>query len=187
MKVYLFSIGEPTTEVAKWAWERLGHEVILLQDPKTSFYQKYLEFLNIAKHDEKLIRTDADVIPLKRVNELVEHFKNQKDLWWMTGKAFCYIRNDIIDGGINLMDDHIVKLGLQHFHEFKKDTRPETRLSRVPELMTPRRFMAQTVFIGLHGYKQKDEDIARVMKVKAERKQLKDWDLELIEKMNEIS
>lgn len=186
MNVYLFSIGETTTDIVKWQWERLGHKVIMLQDPKTTFYEKYLEFLNMAKHDDHLVRTDADIIPLKHVNNYLLAFMAQNQYWWATGKGWCDIRKDIIDMSINVMKHQVIQQGLVHMHEFKKDSRPETRLSRVPELMNPRRFIAASDFIGLHGYKQRPEDVARVMHQKAERKQLGDYDMELIEKLNAL-
>lgn len=187
IKAFLFSKGETTTDLAKWSLERLGHEVILLADPKTSFYQKYLDFLNQAKNEVVVIRADADVVALKRFNDLLTQFNAQKDVWWVTGRAFCYHRHDLIDGGLNIMNSQVISLGLQHFHKFKKESRPETALSRVKELFNPRRFLATTLFVGLHGYRQYEADIGRVMIQKSERNQLKDWDMDLIEKMKDVS
>lgn len=186
MKAFLFSKGESTTELAKWSLERLGHEVVLLYDEKTTFYQKYLEFLNLARNEQVLIRMDADVIALKSLTRLVEFFTVQKELWWMTGKVYCYLRRDIVDAGVNIMNDKIISLGLQQFHQFGDESRPETRLSRTDALYRPRRFLATGFFVGLHGYKQKQSDVVRVLQQKVDRNQLKDWDLELVKKMEAL-
>lgn len=189
MKAYLFSIGESTTELAKWSLERLGHEVIMLDDPKTSFYEKYREFLNRALNDKDnwVIRTDADVIVNKRLNNMISYAQqNLSGYWWVASKLFCFLRMDIADGAPNVINKKALKAAASRIHEFSKELRPETALTRIPEFMSPRRFLATDYFCGIHGYKQSPEDIGRVLQMKAARNQLKDWDNELIEKLNSL-
>lgn len=188
MKAFLFSKGETTTDIAAWSLKRLGFDVRMIADPKTTFYQKYLEFLDQAKNDDMVVRSDADIIVNKNFTNLIKIFQSQRDLWWIHGSLYCYLRHDLIYNTPSVMNNNAIKVGLAHFHEYKKELRPETAFSRAKELMTPiRRFAALDLFVGIHGIKQSDEDIARVMQMKAARDQLKDWDMEMIEKLNSLS
>ncbi|MDZ4228356.1 MAG: hypothetical protein U1E54_03860 [Candidatus Levybacteria bacterium] len=186
MKAFIFSVGEPTTDVAVWSLKRLGFDVTLMHNPKTSFYEKYREFLEKARQEDVVIRSDADVIVNKGFMELLKIYESQNNVWWMQGKLFCHLKHDLIYGAPNIMNYKAINVGLQHFHEYKREHRPETALSRANELANPRRFRAVDYFVGMHGYKQKREDIDRVLKQKEERNQLKNWDMELVEKLNAL-
>lgn len=186
MKAFLFSKGESTTDLSKWSLERLGFDVRLIYDPKTTLFQKYLQFLNDAKNESEVVRCDADVIVNKNFTKFVQGFMEQKNYWWMHGMLYCYLRRELIYSTPSIMNNNAIKVGLAHFHEYKKESRPETAFSRAKEFMEPRRFAAIDFFTGIHGFKQYDEDIARVMQQKAERDQLKNWDMELIERMDNL-
>lgn len=186
MKAFVFSIGETTTDICIWSLKRLGFVVVPIADPKTSFYQKYLEFLSRAKGEETVIRCDADVVVTKDFTTMVKMYQSQNQFWWFQGKVYCHLKHNLVNTGPNIMNDRVISVGLQHFHEYKHDSRPETRLSRAKELMDPRRYMALDYFTGIHGFRQREEDIQRVFNQKAERDQLGEWDLELIDKMGKL-
>lgn len=190
MKAYLFSIGESTTELAKWSLERLGIEVILIEG-SDSFHSKYCRFVEMALQsgDQWVLRMDADVIVNKRVADFINHtlMNAMRDEWWYACKLFCFLRMDLIDGCPNLISREALEVCKKRLPEVKKELRPETELTRMPEFMNPRRFRATDYFVGYHGYRQRDEDIARVMNMKAARGQLKDWDQELIKKLDELT
>lgn len=186
MKAFLFSKGETTTDIAKWALARQGFEVVLLYDPKTTFYEKYIDFLNRAKNEDWVVRSDADVIVNKNLPEFVKLVQSMEHLWWGHGMTYCHLRHALVYGPPSVMNSKAIQVGLAHFHEYRKESRPETAFSRAQELLSPRRFQSFDFFNGVHGYKQSDEDIARVMNQKAMRNQIKDWDMELIERMEEL-
>lgn len=187
MRAFLFSKGESTTDLAKWSLERLGFEVRLLYDEKTTFYEKYLQFLNEAKNDLAVVRSDADVIVNKNFTKFIRGFMEQNDLWWVHGMLYCHLRHDLIYSTPSVMNKQAIQVGLSHFHEYKKALRPETEFSRAKEFMNPRRFAAVDIFNGIHGFKQYDYDIARVMQQKSDRDQLKNWDQEMLKKLEELS
>lgn len=187
MKAYLFSVGESTTDLARWSLERLGHEVIMLGDPNTSFHQKYMEFLARAldAKDKWCIRADADMIMGRGLNKMISYAEQQlAGLWWLNGKSFCFHRMELIESTPSVIHLKGIKAAAMRVLSVKQELRPETALTRIPEFYNPRRFAATDYFLGIHGYKQHEGDIARVMNMKAQRDQLKEWDLEMIEKLN---
>ena len=186
MKAYLFSIGETTTDISKWSLERAGLQVHLLYDPKTTLYQKYQDFLSITDGQSAVVRVDADVIFNRNLNEFIRVGMEDFESWWLSGQVYCYLKHDLIYGGINLIKRPALEAAKKRIHEFSKDSRPETRLTRIPEFYYPRRFKNYDMFIGVHGYKQSKPDVVRVMKQKDERDQLKDWDWSLINRMNKL-
>lgn len=194
LKAYLFSKGETTTDLAKWSLERLGFEVILLLDPNTKFYDKYVLFLEqaVESKDEVVIRADADVIVHKNFNEMVKLFLNQREElpyhsdWWWCGKAFCFLRMEMIDTSPQIISREALIESLANIQRFKDASRPETELTRLASFYTPRRFEVQNQFVAVHGYKQSKEDIARVLQQKKERKQFDKWDHDFINKLKEF-
>lgn len=189
MKAYLFSCGESTTSLAKWSLERLGLEVVLIQDPATSFHHKYMQFLEMARGEEFVVRWDADVIATREFGGLVKGFLDDLDrgeAWWWQGIGFCYLKQNIIPVSGNIMTKEAIEVGLKRMAEFAKESRPETKLTRAPEMYEPRRFYVREKFVGIHGFNQRPVDIHRVMKQKEDRNQLDLWDFDLIERLKQL-
>ncbi len=194
MKVYLFSKGETTTALAQWSLERLGFEVILIRDDNTKFYDKYVLFLEqaVESGDKIVIRADADVIVHKNFKGLVKKFidqyaDNEKRFWWICGKAFCFLKMEIIDGAPQIISREALLASMANIHRFKDADRPETELTRLADFYAPRRFVALDDFSGVHGFKQSKEDIERVIAMKKRRKQFDGWDHDFINKLNEFA
>lgn len=187
MKAYLFSIGESTTDLAHWSLKRLGLEVVLLQDPATTLWDKYVEFLQRAQHEAgPVVRWDADVIALPALTEMIKRFQAQDMHWWWSGSGYCHLRHDLVPVSGQVMRPEVIRLGLEHMHEFRSHSRPETSLSRVPGMYNPRRFTVVPDFVGIHAWRQTPADIGRVMQQKADRGQVGWWDNERIKRMEEL-
>lgn len=191
MRAYLFSIGESTTDIARWSLERLGYDVVMLSHPTTTFYEKYVEFLDFASRadDEAVLRCDADVIATKRLMDLQFLFHNLRDdgMWWIHGQTYCHLKHDLVYGGHNFITREGINIAQRHIREFERDSRPESRITRAPEMYAPRRFKAVDMVTGIHGYRQRPQDIARVMAQKERRGQMPSWDMELLEKMKSLT
>lgn len=198
IKAYLFSIGESTTELSKWSLERLGFEVVLLQDPKTTLAEKYEEFIANHEGDEWVVRMDADVIvnkhferEVKMITNFYKEQEDMKDIWWWQFRTFCMLKQEVINSTPQLMRreffDYAFKKGY-HKNCFREELRPETALFRDPVVNphTQTRRMLEGQVAGIHGYRQKPEDFKRVMEMKKARRQLGEWDLELTQRINEL-
>lgn len=193
---YLFSIGESTTELSKWALEHYGFKVVLLQDPSTTLSQKYEQFLELAQGQDWVIRCDADIVVNKAFEhqvKLITNFWEQKpefhDIWWFQFSTFCVMKQQIIHGPPMLMRKELIDYG----QKFKKDffhgiSRPETAFFRDASVNahTTTRDLINNGVVGMHGYKQRPEDIERVLAQKRDRNQLNEWDLELTMMVNNL-
>lgn len=204
IKAYLFSIGESTTELSKWAMERLGFKVVVLYDPKTTLSQKYEQFLKLAHEDntEWVIRLDADVIVNKHfLNEvkMITHFgggkqaeeKKDKVLWWQF-PTYCMLKQKMNHGSPMLMHKDIIAYGYKEHKKyfFRDESRPETAFWRETQinLHTETRKLAEGVYVGIHGYQQYPQDIARVLLQKHHRRQGHIYDdEELIKRISEFT
>lgn len=191
MKAYLFSKGETTTELAQWSLERLGFVVVLIYDTNTTFFDKYKLFLEMAvdSEDEIVVRADADVIVHKNFGKLVDDFVNEyngEGFWWVCGRGFCFLKMETIDTAPQIIARPALLSALANLGKFKDATRPETELTRLADFYDPRRFEAQDIFTGLHGYKQSQSDIDRVIAMKKLRNQYDEWDHDLINKLKEF-
>lgn len=187
MKAFLFSKGETTTDLSDWSLRRQGFDVVKLYDLHTTFYKKYLEFLEMARGEEVVVRMDADVIVTKGINDLVAEFMDAKRLYFASGQIFCFLRYDLITGAPHLMSEEAVEIGLKRMKEWSGESRPETSLTRCPEFYEPvRRYDHFPVFTGLHAFEQSEEDVARVMEQKARRGQLGQWDMGLVGMLDKL-
>ena len=196
MKVYLFSINEATEELSKWSFQRLGHEVIVIKDINTSFKEKYEQFLEMAK-DEWVLRSDADVIALRKLNDFVDlakgsyqvvegqnYFRRRspklEEPLWFQPLYFCFQRYEALGGGIQLMNKEIIektkKIGI------KEESRPETALWREPEIQPHTETIPMVC--AIHGMGQTEEHLKRTMEAKRARGV--EFDEELIEKVKDL-
>jgi hypothetical protein len=176
-KVYITSIGEPTTELCVWSLERQGFEVELLINPRSLWSKLKTIFENV---DDDFLRVDADVVVNKNILELVK----QRDLLWYQSLTFDWYKQDITHGGIQFIRKEAIPLIKSHIQQAQREERPETYLSRIPELHNPRTFGTFEKICGLNGYHQ--NDYKRVMKVKANRRQSANYDFELAKRLDEL-
>lgn len=191
IKAYLFSVGEKTTELSKWSLERLGFEVILIQDPKTTLSQKYSQFIKMHVGDEWVVRCDADIIVNRHFKTEVERIIKlpQGDFWWWQFRVFCFLKQEVIGNTPMLMRREVFDYAKAKGYDkvmFANELRPETALFR-DHIINPHTItMPEGQVVGMHGWGQSKEDIMRVMEMKNKRRQLHNWDLKLTRRINEI-
>ena len=176
MKAYLTSIGEPTTPIAKWQLERLGFEVVLL-DEVEPWVVKYKKFINIAQ--ENCLRVDADVVVNKKIlgclklpDDIMAQF-NCYDFYGNDTWNTCpvYYGSKILE----IIRKNIDKIG---------DKRPETDAWRLPEVVKHTITFGKIIY-GSHGIGASKEMIERAKQNKQDRNQLNQFDFELVEKYYE--
>ena len=109
-----------------------------------------------------------------------------EEIWWACGRAFCFLKMETIDTAPQIIARPALLSALANLDRFKNESRPETELTRIPEFFDPRRFEAIDIFVGVHGYKQSQDDIDRVIEQKKTRKQFQKWDHDFINKLKEF-
>lgn len=176
-KAYVFSIGEPTTDLCVWSLERQGFDVTVYRDG-TSLAQKLQRLYNEASED--FIRVDADVVVNKNLYQLPEN----REVWWLQFRTFDWFQQNLTHGGVSLIRKEALPALRANASEAHKYERPETYLYRLPEFHDPRRCETVDKVVGLHGYKQ--DDIQRIKDTKARRNQLDNYDFELAERLEAL-
>jgi hypothetical protein len=184
MIAYITSIGEPTTDLCKWALERNGFEVELVNNQFTSLAEKLRTIYFSAEED--FLRVDADVIVNKNMTpELVKRLSIKfPDIWWWQFLIFDWYKQDIGHQPSFIRKPALSTLK-KNIGTFMYDLRPETECSRVEEFYNPRRFETyKDVVTGIHGYGIKK--LEPVMKLKQERGQTDNYDFEMVARLNKI-
>lgn len=182
MKAYVTSIGEPTTELCEWALERQGFDVVTIQNNE-SLGRKLKKIYELASvEEEDFVRVDADVI----VNwnaRYAHRFENP--YWWQQFMTFDMYKQDLTNGGVQLISHKILPTLLDNIDRFIDDDRPETRMWRLEAFDGERsKFHSSKTVMGIHGFGQKD--LGRVRNIKDGRKYADDYDWELAYKMMEF-
>lgn len=175
MKAYLCSIGELTTGIVKEQLEKFGYQVILL-DEVEPWHEKYKKFIFMAK--ERCIRIDADVIP----NRHIEQFRGLRQGMHQANTYDMY-RNDAGVTSPVFYSQEILETIRKHWKEIGRD-RPEADASRLPSVN--RQLYTHHDIVGLHGFYQRKEDVERHLSHKKERKQMGEYDFELINKLQAL-
>lgn len=172
------SIGEPTTDTCVWSLKRLGFEVVLIADERTSLWDKLkLMFDEVGYED--FLRVDADVICNRNVLKLVEW---QSQAWYIQSLCWDWLKQDLGYNTPSFIRREALSAIRTHLNEAQYEERPETYLTRLPEFYQPRRAETANLICGLHGYAQADYE--RVKQQKQRRGQ--DYDWELFEKVNAL-
>lgn len=180
MKAYLTTIGEPTTEICKEQLERFGFDVVVL-DGAEPWAQKYARFIETA--DEDCIRIDADVILNQNIKEAINGLKYQPQMLMVQWSCYDLYRNNI---GV-CSPVFYSKKALEIIREDFKDLdlrRPEAtawRLKRINEFTATKDWV-----VGMHGFFQDKDHLARHLENKIERKQMEDYDFELAKKLTKL-
>lgn len=171
MKTYVFSIGEPTTDLCVELMKSYGFEVILYQD-QTSLWEKLKRFYTEALESEGnyFMRIDADIIP----NSNVKRLANSQSLW-TCATGYDWYKQDRGAISIHVMNRSIIEKCLAHIDEAKDEVRPETYLWRLPEV-NKHTVIKEEYSCGIHGYGQKHHR-QRIKDLKHLRNQKYDWDL----------
>lgn len=169
MKIWVFSIGEPTTQLCCDLLAEYGFEVILLQD-ETLLWQKLKRFYTEAldTKDQSFMRIDADIIPYSNCTEL-------KGSSWVCASGFDWYKQGLGAISIHLMDRQVVEKCLEYVDKAEGKNRPESYLWRLVAINHYTSIDNSQVF-GLHGYGQKTHR-DRIKQLKASRNQAYNWDL----------
>jgi len=178
MKAFVTSIGEPTTDLCVWSLQRQGFDVELVQSNST-LWDKLNYIYHVA--DDTFLRVDADVIVNRNAAQLV--FLDE-DTWWVQGMCYGWYSQDVIYGGVQLYGKQLLPILRRNLEAARALERPETYMSRLPELHNPRRFVSSDLVCGLHGFRQDDYD--RVIATKTKRRQLDNYDFELAKRLDSL-
>jgi hypothetical protein len=177
MKAYITSIGERTTDICKWQLERLGFDTVLL-DKKESWERKYRKFIETANED--CWRIDADVIVNKKIKKVSGIIYSTAIM--IQFKVFDFYKNDIHIGQPIFYKKEAIDIIKKNIDEIRPD-RPEASAWRLEEI-NPRTYTDDTI-LGMHGFFQDKETRERARENKIARKQIDDFDFELVEKLYE--
>jgi len=171
MIAFLCSIGERTTEICRWQLERLGFEVIVL-DEVEPWLVKYLRFIDMANED--CIRIDADVIVNDKL--LLEIDQIPKEMLMAQFQGFDFYKNEVGICSPCFYTKEALEIIRINFDKLD-ERRPEATAWRLKDI-NDLTWTGERV-IGMHGFFQDKETIKRAKKNKADRKQdsLYDWEL----------
>lgn len=182
MKAFLTSIGERTTKVCAWQLERLGFEVVGL-DLAEPWPKKYRYFIEMAAElGEDCIRIDADVIPNQKLAQFAEKVKARvisPEHWMIQFMAYDLYKNDVgVSSPVFYRKEALEIIAKHPISEF----RPEAEAWRLKEIDGIHNYTYPEI-IGMHGFFQDDDTVARAMENKTLRKQNDLYDWELVKKL----
>jgi hypothetical protein len=183
MKAIITSVGEVTLEVCEWAANRNGFDVEIINDPKTTLWQKLKDIYD--SNDEDFIRIDADTIINRNCTpKAIEKAKAERpEVWWLQFLTFDWYKQDLTHGGIQFVRKQALPTLRKRISDFKSIDRPETQLSRVEEFYNPRRFETYELVVGITNYRQNMKEVA---KVKQARGQIDNYDWELASRIKDL-
>lgn len=172
MKVFIFSIGESTTDLAHELMESYGFDTRLIYNETSSLWDKlkYFYIKALETGDEYIMRMDADIIPNENVKQLAEEVGG-----WVCATGYDWYKQDIGAMSIHKMHRDIIKECLDHIDEAKDKARPETHLWRLPSI-NPHTRNQFDYACGIHGYGQRDHR-QRIKDLKLSRDQKYNWNL----------
>lgn len=169
MRAYIFSIGEPTTDLVCDLMREYGFDVVLYKD-STSLWSKLKRFYHEAldSPDEEVIRIDADVIPNPNVKNL------RSGGGWVCARGFDWYKQDVGAVSIHCLSRDVLHLCEAYINEAQSMSRPESHVWRIP-IINEKTSLTEAVY-GLHGYGQQ-EHRNRIKALKDSRNQTYDWSL----------
>lgn len=170
IKIWVFSIGEPTTELCCELLKEYGFEVILLQD-NTTLQQKLKTFYTQALESKEpvVMRIDADIIPKKDITKI--RTTTYKD--WVCASGYDWYKQDIGAISIHVMSKEIIRKCLDNIDDANVN-RPESYVWRLAGINSHTRI--DNGVYGIHGYAQKPHR-ERIKALKQLRGQSYDWQL----------
>lgn len=182
MIAYVTSIGEATTDICVWQLKRFGFDVVLLKG-KESWFDKYSRFIDMADIEgEDCLRVDADIIVNKAIKKVQDDncgrtvLMTQYAVWDFYKNAISntcpiYYSKEalpIIERNLNRLDNQ----------------RPECSASRLKEVHPE--FDINARIVGTHGFFQRPADMDRAYESRKRKRQLGEFDFELVNKIREL-
>lgn len=181
MTGYVCSIGEPTTGVCAQQLQKFGYKVIIL-DEKESWPEKYKRFIDDAfgNQYEFVLRVDADVI----INAKMLFFNHTlyNDMTQFHG--YDFYKNDIGIMSPVIYSKRAIEFIKRNFNKLDL-RRPEASAWRLLEKNKGEVHTSEQV-VGSHGLYQRPEDIKRHKQHKIDRKQIEDYDFDLVESLDKL-
>lgn len=177
MRVFITSINESTEQVCKWQLERLGFEVVLLNEVEP-WIDKYKKFINFA--NDNCLRVDADVI----VNKNILGCLQLGDMTMAQFNCYDFYKNDTGNTCPVYYGSKILEIIRQNLDKIDSE-RPETSAWRLPEVVKHTMTFDKIIY-GSHGIGASKEMIERAKQNKIDRGQIADYDFGLVNKMREI-
>lgn len=177
MKAFLTSVGEKTTQICREQLEKFGFSVVML-DEKESWEDKYKRFIFLA--DDDCIRIDADIIPnenIKKINEEIEWAENPLMIQF---EGYDFYKNNKGIIGLTYYTKQVLEIIKNNLDKIDW-RRPEATAWRLPEIN--KKVYTSNLIVGMHGFFQDRETMARAKQNKVDRKQIEDYDFELVEKL----
>lgn len=168
MKCWVFSIGEPTTDLCCELLKEYGFEVILLQDD-TTLQQKLKRFYIEASGEDEAMRIDADIIPNKSILNMDNKYG------WTCASGFDWYKQSEGAISIHIMQRNVIKLALASIDEAVEENRPESFIWRLSNINIYTSIDDNHIY-GIHGYGQKSHR-ERIKALKDSRNQEYDWGL----------
>lgn len=174
MLAYVFSIGEPTTQLCVEALEKNGLEVVLYQDG-SRFTEKYKRLMTEA--EPPFVRVDADIIVNYRVKEYLEQAKD-----WSCPYGWVWWQQDLQPISVMYYSGEVVEIIKPHLYDkdFLNTPRPEQHMWSLPEIQGKNHKIETPV--GLKGYGVRN--LKPVKERKANRGQVYDW--RWVERINSL-
>lgn len=174
MKCFVFSIGEPTTQLCIEALEQEGLNVNLYQDG-SRFSEKYRRLMSEADGD--FLRVDADIIINHRLKEYLSQAKD-----WSCAYGWVWWQQDLAPISVMYYSKEVVDIIRKHLYDpdFDKTPRPEQYMWSLPELRG--KVHKIEIPLGVKGYGIRN--LAPVKKRKKDRNQAYNW--WWIEKLNRL-
>jgi len=165
IQAYVFSIGEPTTDLCLEALNRNGIDAVLYQSP-SSFAEKYKTLMTTAK--PPFLRVDADIIVNHRVQEYLE-----KALDWSCPYGWVWWQQDLQPISVMYYSEKVVELIKPHLNDevFNTAVRPEQYMWSLPEMQGKNHKI--NIPVGLKGYGVRE--LEPVVSRKNARGQSYDW------------
>lgn len=179
MKAYVCTIGEPLTDICAEQLEKFGFEVRLIEGNQP-WSDKYANFISMA--DDDCIRIDADTIPNKEIKQLLRHIPSNADMIQFHG--YDLYKNKVGITTPIFYSKRAIEFIRDHFNELDL-RRPEASAWRLLE-KEGFRVLTHLAVVAIHGLYLREEDIKRHKKHKIERKQIEEYDFDLIEKLQKI-
>ncbi|HBX15882.1 MAG: hypothetical protein UV20_C0009G0042 [Candidatus Magasanikbacteria bacterium GW2011_GWA2_42_32] len=176
MKAFVTSIREKTTEICCWQLRRYGFEVILL-DEQEEWFKKYKRFILMA--DETCLRIDADIIVNKNIMKLeTGHFCLMTQF-----HCFDFYKNNTGVCSPVLYHKDAIENIRKNIDSLDRE-RPETSAWRLPAIV--KHTFTSNLIVGMHGFFQFEKTMEMAKANKINRKQIEDYDFELVDKLKEL-
>ena len=177
MKAFLCSVGQKTTQICKEQLEKIGFEVILL-DEKESWPDKYRRFIEMA--DDECFRIDADIILNENLKYFIDWTVIEPDYLMAQTLAYDFYKNNFNITGITFYRKEAIDIIKKNLDNIDW-RRPEATAWRLPEIND--KTFTFDLICGIHGFFQTKDDLEIHKQHKIDRKQMGDYDFELAEKL----